>query len=280
MKGRRLILFACVIMLSFAGVGYSAWTEGLSMKSFFATGSIHVVFEAPKIENNELYEINVDDASDGVLIIIDGTVPPETRNVVVEYGIYNGSSIPVKYDPAESDLPEGIILDQLDTVIEPGEYLLGNHLTIEPGENELILPFVQYNSNDSGGWKEELKVCWNIKFKTVDPVMDLISESAITEGAPIEDIPETESPDTATTPEVEPINHDHTNNQTVESDVPETETPIIETPVTETTPVVDPLPEEPPVVEAPSEDPTETNDENLIEDNTESDEGSEDNGNS
>ena len=229
MKGRILIVITLVIVLSFAGVGYSAWTQGLGINSIFATGNIHVVFNDPVIVSDELCEVTAD-ADENVLNIY-GTVTPDTM-VQIEYDIYNGSSIPVKYLPDDETLPEGITLDQSDTVIEPGDYLEGNHLIIiEPGENELILPFVQYNSSDRGGWKEELKICWNITVveETVDPELDMINENAFTVEEPTDDVPEKESPVTEMAPGVDPA-PDTDPNDPAPGNNPAAETPVVETP--------------------------------------------------
>lgn len=258
MKGLRLVLIACVIMLSFAGVGYSAWTEGLNIKSLFVTGNIHIVFEDPEIVSNELDVINVD-ANEGVLTI-EGTVAPGSK-VSVKYDIYNDSSIPVKYNPDVDALPEGITLDQNDTVIGPGEYLRGNQLTIEPGENELILPFVQYNSKESSGWEEEITIRWNITV-VEEPVileLDITSEDAITIETPIEVIPPVEEPIVDDPPIAEPI-EDALPPENPAEDVPPPENPTADVP-----------PPENPIEDVPSDDPVIN--ENLAEDNTESDEG-------
>ena len=271
MKGRRLILIACVIMLSFAGVGYSAWTEGLDIKSFFSTGNIQVVFENPEVVSNGLDVIKAD-AREGVLTI-DGTVSPGSI-VVVKYDIYNGSSIPVKYNPDDDDLPERITLDQNDTVIQPGEYLRGNQLTIEPGENELILPFVQYNAKESGGWKEELTIRWNIRVveEMVIPELVITSDDAITIEAPIEDVPTAEEPEETikndppavepdkpiedVPPAVEPVEPIEEVPQTVEPVEPIGEvSPAVEQ-VTETTQGVDPTPDTNPIDPDPANNPT------------------------
>jgi hypothetical protein len=268
MKGRILIVITLVIVLSFAGVGYSAWTQGLSINSIFATGKIEVVFQDSVIVSNEECEITAD-ADENVLNIY-GTVAPDTM-VQIEYDIYNGSSIPVKYLPDDETLPEGITLDQNDTVIEPGDYLEGNQLIIlEPGENELILPFVQYNSSDNGGWKEELKICWNITVveETVDSELDMINMNALTveestgEEA-TEDVPETEPPMTETAPVVDPAPDTDPNDPASGSD-PAAETPAAESPSEDPADNVN-LNDE----TTPSETPTERNDDNLAEDNTE-----------
>lgn len=259
MKSLRLVLIACVIMLSFAGVGYSAWTEGLNIKSLFATGYIHIVFEDPEIVSNELDVINVD-ANEGILTI-EGTVAQGSK-VSVMYDIYNDSSIPVKYNPDVNDLPEGITLDQNDTVIGPGEYLRGNLLTIEPGENELILPFVQYNSKESSGWEEEITIRWNITVveEPVIPELDITSEDAISLETPIEDVPPPEEPIEDVPPPENPT-----------EDVPPPENPIEDVPPPEN-PIEDVPPVENPIEDTPSDNPVIN--ENLVEDNTESDEGS------
>ncbi len=292
MKGKRVLLIVCVIVLCFAGVGYSAWSEGLSIKSFFETGNIEIVFEDAVIVDNELYAIDAD-ADEGVLNI-NGEVAPGTT-VVVEYDIYNGSSIPVKYNPDEEALPEGFTLEQKDTVIEPGEYLRGNKLTIEPGENELILPFVQNNSN-GGGWKEDLEIRWNITVMEEPVVPEL--EIAITEGAiedilppvePIEDVPDVTEPESSSSGTTHGSNSAPDTNPAVPDpgvspaeETPATETPVVETPVVETpaadTPVGDPgLYENTSEGTNGTETVTETNDANSSENKTESDKGSEEN---
>ncbi len=292
MKGRNLIVITCVIALSFTGVGYSAWSQGLDINSFFETGSIHVVFQGSVIESDDLCEITA--KADKNVLNIYGTVAPES-SVVVKYDIYNDidSTLPVKYLPDESILPDGITLDQDDTVIEPGEYLEGNKLIIlQPGENELILPFVQYNSSDSGGWRDELKICWNITVakEIVEPELDVTSGNAITVDESAGDVPASEEQN-EDGPGAEPS-----------EDVPETEPPVTEPaqgndPVPETDPNVADPEDNPaadtPVVEASpqdpaynknsneetvqSETPTQTNDDSNVENNTENDEGSEKN---
>lgn len=202
MKGRKLVLITCVIVLSFTGVGYSSWTQDLNIKSLFTTGNIHIIFEDPVIVNNELYEINVD-GSEGVLDIYGAVAPGST--VLVEYDIYNDSSIPVKYHPNNDALPEGISLNQNDSVIQPGEYLRGNQMTIEPGENECILPFAQYNHSVRGGWQEELTIRWNITVieEPVEPELEMMIEEEPQAEEPIEEEPQTETPVIEITPEVE-----------------------------------------------------------------------------
>jgi len=285
MKGRKLVLMTCVIVLGFAGVGYSAWTEGLSIKSFFVTGNVHILFHDPEVFVDGL-EIEAD-ADDGVLTIC-GTVAPDCTEVLVEYDIYNDSSIPVKYDPDEEDLPEGITLDQDDTVIRPGEYLRGNQLTLVPGKNELILPFIQYNAS-GGGWKEELRICWNITVaeEIVEPELTLATESAIVEEAPIEDSPLMENhdsgnppsegsmenePNTETMPDPDSDNSPDSNN------APDPDNPPDQAnspdPINTPDPAMNPT-EEPMADEPPAEDPP--TDENLNDEGSEVDEGSEDN---
>lgn len=202
MKGRKLVLIACVFVLSIAGIGYSAWTEGLSIKSILSTGRIHMFFANPAVYAEGL-EIEVD-VDNGVLAIY-GTLA-EDAPVLVEFDIYNDvSSLPVKYDSDNEDLPEGITLYQGDTVIRPGEYLRGNQLTLVPGENELVLTFIQYNAN-GGGWKEKLKIYWNIAVaeEIVEPELNLTTDGAITGEELIEDSPSAETPDKEDTPSEEP----------------------------------------------------------------------------
>ena len=274
MKGRSLFLITCLIVFSFSGVGYSAWTDGLNIKSLFATGNVHVVFKDPVIVDNELNSVNVD-AGDDVLDIR-GTVDTDST-VIVEYDIYNESSIPLMYHPDDETLPEGITLDQKETVIEPGAYLRGNKLTIEPGENEIILPFVQYDSRDSCGWKEELKICWNITIaeETVIPELDLLNEDVKTGDMPLDSVPKAEEP-LENAPQAED---------------PDGAAPETIPPVTETTPEDDPVPDTDAIESSPANTPegepetsvVETQpkepviNESSLDDNTESDEGSEEN---
>lgn len=282
MKGHRLILIISVIVLSFAGVGYSAWTEGLSIKSIFETGDIHILFENSEIVDSGQGELYLD-VRDGILEI-NGTVAPDTV-VLVEYDIYNDSSIPVKYQPDDDEtLPEGIAFDLDDTVIAPGEYLRDNQLTIEPGENELILPFVQYNSNGRSGWKEDIKICWNITIieETVDPLL----VNGITEGA-IEGAPPAEEEIVGVPPAGETEGTSQEQEQQSEGEQP-SEEPAQESPAAEPAPAVDPPsdpaptgpepasnpPEETPAAEPPSESPST---DGNSEDNTQSDQGSEEN---
>lgn len=297
MKGRNLIVITCVIALSFAGVGYSAWSQGLNIHSFFATGNIQVVFTDPVIVSDELSEISAD--ADEDFLDIYGSAAPDTP-VVIEYDIYNGSSIPVKYLPDESTLPDGITLDQDDTVIEPGEYLEGNQLIIlEPGENELVLPFVQYNASDSGGWREELKICWNITVaeEIVELELNATSGNAITVEESTVDVPAGEEP-TGDDPVTEPTGDDPVTELTGDDPVTEPTEDSNETgsPVADPVPESDPNdadPEDNPAADTPpenpanngnsneetvqSETPTQTNDDSKAEDNTERDEGSEKN---
>ncbi|QOX62832.1 hypothetical protein FRZ06_05470 [Anoxybacterium hadale] len=302
MKGRLYLLITCIVVLSFTGVGYSAWTEGLSIKSLFRTGNIHVSFENPEVVSDEQDDIDFD-ISEGVFNICGMTAPDST--VLIEYDIYNGSSIPIKYSPDDEVLPEGIVLDQDTTVIKPGEYLRGNRLIIEPGENELVLPFVQHNSKGNGGWNEELKICWNIKIveEVLDP--DLLNENEELVEAPIVDTPpveepavtapDTESPSTepapAPTPDTDAAPEPAPDTDAAPAPTPEADTTPSQTPEADTTPAQtpeanhapDPTPE---VTPAPNPEPNNTENMNgeseksskpVNEGNAESKEGSDDN---
>ena len=282
MNCKKLILITFVFVLSFAGVGYSSWIEGLNIESLFHTGNIHIIFQNPVIVNDELNEINAS-PDEGVLDIT-GTVASGSM-VIVKFDIYNDSSIPVKYFPDDEAFPEGIILDLMDTVIKPGEYLQGQ-LTIEAGENEIILPFAQYNSSVKGGWKEELKISWNIAVleEIVVPELEMLNENLITDVAPIEDV-------------TQGVEQTETNPK---SDTPDEDIPVSEPTVTEAAPEANPNPNpdtdsaasnpannpaaENPTIEAPAENPaveaTSANpasNEKAVEDNKGSNEGTEKN---
>lgn len=284
MKGRLHILITCVIVLSFTGIGYSAWTEGLNINSLFKTGTIQINFENLEVVKNELDEIDFE-VNEGVLDIFGMAASDST--VLVEYDIYNGSSIPIKYSPDDEDLPEGIGLDQNVTVIKPGEYLRGNRLIVVPGENELILPFVQYNSKGEGGWKEELKICWNIEIaEEVIVPEDLLNETAELGEAPMEDVPVIERP-TVDTPETDSTVTEMTPEASPEIDT-KPETSSVTDPIPGTSPVTDPTPDVPAPTEpnnignikeesGESEKSLETANESISESNDESNEGSEDN---
>jgi len=281
MNSRKLVLIVCIIVLSFAGVGYSAWNEDLYIKSLFATGNLKVVFQDAVVLNSGIYMVNAV-ADEGVLDIYGEVAPGDT--IQVEYDILNDSSLPVKFYPENGDLPEGITLDQFDTVIKPGACLSGNQMIIEPGEYEVILPFVQYNSNNNSGWKDELKICCNLTVveEPVELEMDTLNEDAMNDAAEIkEDLPievSIEESPLAESPIDEIPQAQDTNEDASETAPSASETTSIDD-IAEDTGAEDPVintESDTQVVEAPSDIsvPNATNGVNKSEDNAEANEGS------
>jgi len=93
MKAQRLILITCIIVLSFAGVGYSAWSQDLSIISLFHTGNIKVVFQDPVVVNDGILEICAN-ADEGVLDIRGEAEPDSTA--LIAHELYNDSTIRLK----------------------------------------------------------------------------------------------------------------------------------------------------------------------------------------
>lgn len=224
MKGQILILISCTIVLFFTGVGYSAWTDGLGMEMALTTGVVDLGFsdcdykivrDKKDVSKDELDGLNV--SINGDTLLITGEVTPKFK-AFVKYEITNDSTIPVKYLPDEEmqNLKEDgvrITLNEKETLLEPRENMphdngWGNQLTIEldnPGvyEFEYTLPFVPYNSNLDDGWKKELKIKGYITVidDTLYPEMDLINDDENDGESVVKDDSHIERPETDTNPE-------------------------------------------------------------------------------
>lgn len=202
MKLRRLILASCVIGLGFVGVSYAAWTDSLKINTLLTTGMVKVAFSDPVIQNDQTSGLKAE--IDGDTLLIEGEVAANT-DILVKYTIDNNSTIPVRYEEDGEDIPDGLALQQGDTILEPGESERSNTLSIylpEPGDYEIEhnLTFAQSNTQSGSGWEDTLKISIKIQVVEEAPVLPeplLLDQNPLTEEDPIRDENKDESADTA-----------------------------------------------------------------------------------
>lgn len=150
--GKKLIIISSIVLLNMMGVSYAYWTDQLQIVTTLSTGGINPVFSEGNIkivradgdENDSkstLSNLNLELKDDNHTIVIKGDIE-EGYKAIIDYGINNNGTIPIKYNqnPNNSVQQEELIvqdglkilLNQQPGIIEPKEKLLSERGNSNP----------------------------------------------------------------------------------------------------------------------------------------------------
>ncbi|MBS4538546.1 hypothetical protein GOQ27_08730 [Clostridium sp. D2Q-11] len=192
-KSKYILVIVVIVLMNLVGVSYAYWTDRLEIDARINTASMNVEFvkignvkTAP--QGNSDKELNLDirdkDGKENNHLHISGTLK-ENQKGFVQFGIFNNSSIPVKYTRSQQEYKDfqfdnglKVRVNLQSPKIEPKNKLL------PPNNNSNIgNPKIQINSPksslDVGIYTFEIKLPFNIAIGDTEWTEDLIVTGSI-----------------------------------------------------------------------------------------------------
>lgn len=154
--GIKIMLVTCIVVLNALGISYAYWSDLMQIQAKVSTGNMNVIFLDETSFEKEKGEgtISVDLSEDKTEMYLSGTISTD-YDVILNYGILNNGSVPIKLGVPEITTSKGLKL-----VVNHSKDILEAH---ESSVDKNDTPKLHIKAKDPGIYEFEIKLPFSQK---------------------------------------------------------------------------------------------------------------------